>query len=248
MKWQPRGLGRYLGLVPFLPLAPLIAVKSVLTFLAESPRLLLGVILGMSMGLVAADMFPGDDAAAARPGEQAYRLSEHVADLSVAARPAKDKRLNLKRKGPNLVHPALPAWNWVGPMTVRPKLPKHRKLWPWLPSVAPDKGSETCLWAHPLSEGKLYLHFRDVPLGGRMVGFVHFLRTAAKDAGVKIAVKRGRKTLRTLRPEAHPGGAWDFELDLPGEGTGAVTLVVQPIRRGKNHICLDALVEAPADE
>jgi len=237
---------RFAGLLPFILLSPVIAVRLFFSALAEFPRLLMVICVGLAAFMVVPDFVPASGQEAAwEPDSAGYRLSDNLDRVRVTARTRRFKRLKLGFDGVNHRHRALPGWNWTGPMLADVRVPKAQVHWKWTPASAPKKAFETCLWGHPINEGRLFFHFRDVPLGGKVTGFVHFLRSAAKDSHVTITIKHGKKVVKKLRPKASPGSVMEFSSKVPGTGNGKLSFIIESKNRVKNHICFDAVIEGP---
>jgi len=198
----------------------------------------------LCLALIVPDFIPASPASPTTlPAPDEYRLSRRLDLLSVHAVYGK-KRLRLERRGSAFYHPALPNWNWVGPRLTEIAIPRGSDNWNWIPDRVAGKARESCLWVHPVNEGILTLSFAGVPRGGRLRGFVYFLRSAARDAAVEITIRQGTGEVKRLKPPATPGKVWEFAADIPGEGEGGLDLVVKGLNRRKNHICLDAEIGA----
>ena len=233
--------GMLISLFPFILLSPLIAVRFVLHIIIEFPKVLYVVALVLALGLALPDLMPAT-AAVEEVEAVEYVLSEQLGQCRVQVERKGKKPLRLKGKGPVFSSPKLPAWNWVGPRPARVKIPKKHKLWLWAATGNDHTMATSCIWVHPPGDGKLVVEFTDAPSGERVVGFVHFLRSAAKDAAVTVTVKQGKKTVKRLKPKAASGSAWEFEVDLKKKRGGSLTFVFEAGKRAKNHICFDAVV------
>jgi hypothetical protein len=174
--------------------------------------------------------------------EGPWRLSEHLSQAAVTAR-LPGRTLALENVGPAFHHPALPAWNWVGVMPAEVEAPSRNDRFPRVEARKPGRAEVSCIWIHPVNDGKLVLEWPEVPLGRPLHGFFHYLRSARKDAQVDVELFVDGKSVATLKPRAAPGGIWEFDAALPGTGTGRVRFVVEQRRRGKNHLCFDGVLD-----
>lgn len=234
--------GLVVGLIPFVLISPLIAVRFALHIIIEFPKVLYVVALGLAVGLSLPDLLPAT-AAVEEIEPVEYVLSEQLDQCRVRVERKGKKTLRLAGKGPVSSSPKLPTWNWVGPRPARVKIPKNSRIWLWTPTGNDHTMATTCIWVHPPSEGKLVLEFADSPSGERIAGFVHFLRSAAKGTVISMTVRQGKKTVKRLKPAAAPGTAWEFEVDLDRKRSGPLTFVFEADKKAKNHICFDAVVE-----
>ncbi len=179
----------------------------------------------------------------------AWRLAENLSDLSVRVERA-GKTLRLKRKRSAFHSRLLPGWNWVGPVSATLKEGPALSGWPLVRPGKPDQVETACLWAHPVDDAKLVLSFGAAPAAGELQLLLGYLRTAASGASVRVEVRRGGVVLGR---ESFSGGPGDVRLAriplVPGAESGRpapLEIVIEPAKRGKNHLCLDGLVRAPS--
>ncbi len=234
--------GLLVSLFPFILLSPLIAVRFVLHIIIEFPKVLYVVSVCLALGLALPDLLP----AAAAPEDadaMEYVLSEQLDHARVKVVRKGKKPLRFVRKGPMFSSPQLPGWNWVGPLPAKVKPPKKHEHWLWAPTGNDKNMATTCIWVHPPGAGKLVIEFADAPPGERVVGFVHFLRSAAKKTVISMTVKQGKKTVKRLKPRAPNGSAWEFAVELDEKQDGPLTFTFEAGKRAKNHICFDAVVQ-----
>lgn len=234
--------GLLVGLFPFILLSPLIAVRFVLHVIIEFPKVLYAVSLCLALGLTLPDLVTATAGPEDR-GTGEYVLSEQLDQARVKVVRKGQKPLRLMGKGPVFSSPKLPGWNWVGPLPAKVKIPKKHKHWFWVPTGNDGNMATTCIWVHPPSAGELVLEFALPPASQRVVGFVHFLRSAAKRTVISMTVKQGRKTVKRLKPRAPKGSAWEFEVELDETKGGPLKFVFEAGKKAKNHICFDGVVQ-----
>lgn len=176
-----------------------------------------------------------------RPGAEApVRLSGLLLEAMVTAT-VKGQAHVLRPAGAVLAHPRLPAWNWVGLRRISFALPKKAD-WPFVETDKPGRAVESCLWVHPVNDGNLRLDFSEVRRGGDVSGFFHALSSASPKMKVKVEVLLDGKRLAQLSPKLKPGGIWEYQVKLPGSGTGLLSFVITQQARGKNHLCFDGVI------
>jgi len=179
----------------------------------------------------------------------AWRMADNLADLSVRVE-REGRTLRLKRRHAAFHSRLLPAWNWVGPIPASLKDTPSLQGWPFVRPARPDRVETACLWVHPVDGARLVLSFGTAPAAGELDLLLAYLKTAASDASTTIRVRRDGVELHR---EVFVGGGGDSRrirvpLALP-EGKAQpgrpapLELVVEPGKRGKNHLCLDGLVE-----
>lgn len=203
----------------------------------RSPEAVTALLIAGMLLAMGADLLPSY----VPDGDGPKRLSEMLLEASVTAT-VKGRELGLQLTGPALAHRRLPAWNWVG--LRRFTMPRPKKaVWPFLEAHKPGRIVECCLWVHPVNNGHLRLDFPAVGRGGSVHGFFHALRSTNPRMKVIIDVLLDGERLAELSPKLKPGGIWEFETELPGEGSATLSLVVKQKSRGKNHICIDGVVD-----
>lgn len=244
---------RLLGLLPFLLLSPFIAVVLALMALFEFPRLLLAVCLLLAASLAAmeadtgAGLRPGASVWEAGAGKQAaaWLLTGHLRDMEVFVE-REGGRIPLAFDGLTFRSRKLPPWNWVGLLPADFPLPKKAGEgdWDWAQGTQPGRVEDVCLWVHPVDRGALVIRLERVPRARRMTGWVHFLRSAARDGGVVLSLRRGTEVLARFTADASPGNAVPVEWELAaGIPEGRLEIAVDAVRRGRNHACLALRVE-----
>ncbi len=204
-----------------------------------SPALASGLLIGGVLLAICADYLPACSTAPNTP----LRFSELLPSASVTAT-VKGEELPLTPAGPALANSRLPAWNWVGVRRISMPRPKKSE-WHFLEASKPGRITETCLWVHPVNDGHLRLDFPNVELGGEVRGFFHALRSASPKMKVKVALILEGETIAKLSPKLKPGGLWEFQEELPGSGTGTLSLLIKQRSRGKNHLCFDGVISGP---
>ena len=144
--------GMLVGLIPFVLISPLIAVRIVLHIIIEFPKVLYVVALALAVGLSLPDLLPAT-AAVEDVDAVEYVLSEQLDQCRVRVVRKGKTPLRLAGKGPVFSSPKLPTWNWVGLLPARVKIPKKQKVWLWEPTGNDHTMATSCIWVHPPSEG-----------------------------------------------------------------------------------------------
>ena len=198
-----------------------------------------GLMLALVLLAAGSDLLPSWGAGAEAP----VRLSGMLLEATVTAT-VKGEEFSLRPAGAVLAHPRLPAWNWVGLRRVTLKRPK-KAVWPFVEADKPGKAVESCLWVHPVNDGRLRLDFPGIVGGGELSGFFHALPSAIPRMKVEVEVLFDGKRLKQLSPRINPGGIWEFHVGLPGSGLGLLSFVIKQQARGKNHLCFDGVIGGP---
>jgi len=179
-----------------------------------------------------------------------WRMAASMADLSVRVEKG-GKTLRLKRRHAAFHSRLLPGWNWVGPIPALLKERKELEDWPFVRPGKPDQVEIGCLWAHPVEGARLVLSFGAAPAAGELDLLLAYLKTAAPDASTTVQIRRNGTELHR---EVFVGGGGDSRrLHVPLEVVGGpqqsrpapLELVIEPGKRGKNHLCLDGIVRFP---
>lgn len=226
------------GMIPFLLLAPLFGLRFALHLLVEFPKLLYVV------GLLGCLLLFGLELAASNPpfepDTDLARLSNRLHTATVAIEGPGKKTTKLIPFGPFFQSTKLPGWNYVGPISARFKVPKKRKQWAFAATGSDNYTHQTCIWAHPPRSGVLTIRFPAVT-GNRFFGWVHLMRSGAKDAHVKVKFKEGVKTLGSINVRGKPGEVWEFDHEI--EGDQPLVVEIRAARQAKNHVCFEGVVQ-----
>ncbi len=109
-----------------------------------------------------------------------------------------------------------------------------------------------CFWAHPPSDGQLWIHFPDVLLRGELVGHGgHTLQAVgAARAPVELGVAIDDGSGRFERFSFAVADTWrPFRVALgPRARTGTVSFAIWSEDAGANHFCFAADIRAPQKE
>lgn len=188
---------------------------------------------------------PGSDWVAPRMLEWwRYRLVDRFGQMKATLRQGDSTRPFVLKGGALAAPKGLPKWIWVGP--VQADVPVDGDPI-WARSVPQSGGkSETlCLWAHPLDKGVVVLEWPEAPVG-TLHGLVHFLPAADAKAGVKLKVFWNGALLQTHTPATQPGKSFFYRVNLVSKSakTGQLRLEIEARQKGRNHICVDGLVDS----
>jgi hypothetical protein len=177
----------------------------------------------------------------------AWRMAESLADLSVRVERA-GKTLRLKRSRTAFHSRLLPVWNWVGPMPAVLKEGEPLGTWPYTRPAKAEHVETACLWAHPVDEARLVLSFAAAPADGRLDLLLAYMKTAAAGASTTISVRRDGVELHREVFTGNGGDSRRVEVSIPAkarsgnERPAPLELIIEPGKRGKNHLCLDGIV------
>jgi len=140
----------------------------------------------------------------------------------------------------------LPTWLWAGPAPAEIPLPDNSPF----RSIAPTSGGKAetlCIWAHPHDSSPLTLTWKKVP-PGKLHGYIHFLPSADDKSSMKLVVTWNNNKIKTIAPRTQKGKISEFSVDLIGHAEGKLTIAVETVKRGKNHICIDGFVAPPEED